>query len=296
MSSVLPVVAASALLLAAVLLVVPGGVRGRLRVVARPVGVGHAGSATTVPRLLGARRRPGAARRSTTSLFGVVLLVAAVLAVAVAGPVGGGAVLAYGIAGRRAYSRRSRARADDTIRALGAVALAGLADDLRAGRTPLAALHAAVAALERGPVTPPVATALAAIRSAVVRHPPGDVVAALRAVPGPLAPALHRLAAAWTLTDCGIPLAEVVGQLDVELRRLGRMRERAAARTASARTTARLVAGLPILGLGLGQLLGAQPYAVLTGTTAGAACAAVAIALHLTGFWLADRLGRVVVE
>ncbi|MFB9322607.1 hypothetical protein [Cryptosporangium minutisporangium] len=304
MNGLLPLIAALALVLAAALLAAPGGVRGRLRVVARPAGTLGTAASTgltrpdgqPVTRLLGTARRSRSMRRLTTPAVAALVLIAAVCITALAGPVGGAAAAAYGLAGRRAYARRERARAEDALRALGAVALAGLADDLRAGRTQLAALHAAGIELERGPVTPSVVASLAAVRSAVVQHPPGDVVAALRAVPGPLAPALQRLAAAWTLTDCGIPLAEVVGQLDVELRRLRRLRERAAAQTASARTTARLVAGLPVLGLGVGHLLGAQPYTVLTGTTAGAACAAVAVTLHLTGFWLAARLGRAAVE
>jgi tight adherence protein B len=223
-----------------------------------------------------------------------LLVLAAVPTAAAVGPVVAGAALAYGLAGRRALRQRAAVKADDALRALGAVALAGLADDLRAGRTPSAALHAAIVTVEDGPVTAPVATALATARIAVVRHPFGDVPALLRAVPGPLEPAFRRLAAAWTLADCGIPLADVVGQLEVELRRLRRLSERAAVHTASARTTARLVAGLPVLGLGIGQLLGASPVAVLTRTPGGAACAGAAVALHLIGFALARRLSRVV--
>jgi len=293
MTSLLPLAAATALMLAAAVLATPGGVRGRLRVVARSV-PGERGP-SPVGRLLGARNRSSLPRRPSGRLAAPGMLLGAVLVTVPAGPVVGGAALAYALAARRALRRRATLRAEEALRALGAVALSGLADDLRAGRTPSAALQAAVATLE-GAADGPVAAALKAVRSALVRHPSGDVAAALRAVPGPLAPALRRLAAAWTLTDCGIPLADVVGQLDVELRRLRRLGERAAVQTASARTTARLVAGLPVLGLGVGQLLGARPYTVLTETTAGATCAAAAVALHLLGFALASRLSRVVVE
>lgn len=299
MSDVLPLAAASALVAAAALLAAPGGVRGRLRVVARPTGVGGGHGTPPAPRLLGAgpgrllRNRPRG-RVGVPVLLLAVLLAAGLLVAVVAGPVVAGAALAYGLAGRRALRRRAETRAEDALRALGAVALAGLADDLRAGRTPSVALHAALVALEAGPVTAPVASALATVRTAVVRQPPGAVTAALREVPGPLAPAFRRLAAAWTLTDCGIPLADVVGQLDVELRRLRRLSDRAAAHTASARTTARLVAGLPLLGVGIGQLLGAAPAAVLTETRGGAACAVAAVVLHLVGFALTGRLSRVV--
>jgi tight adherence protein B len=314
MTGALPLVAASTLVTAAVVLAVPIGARGRLRMVARPVvdpggaGDAHQGrgdapdgaavprgqNSTPVVRLLGAGNRPVLPTRIRGRVAVPMLVLAALLTAVAVGPVVAGVGLAYGLAGRRALRRRAASRADDALRVLCAVALAGLADDLRAGRTPSAALHAAIVAVENGPVTGPVASALAAVRIAVVRHPAGEVPTALRAVPGPLEPAFRRLAAAWTLTDCGIPLADVVGELDVELRRLRRLSERAAVHIASARTTARLVAGLPVLGLGVGQLLGAGPVAVLTETPGGAACAAAAVTLHLVGFSLARRLSRVV--
>jgi tight adherence protein B len=78
------------------------------------------------------------------------------------------------------------------------------------------------------------------------------------------------------------------------LRQHRRAADRAEAHTASARMTARLVAFLPIFGLAIGQLLGAHPFAVLTGRPVGAVCAVAAIALHLAGFAWASRLGRVV--
>ncbi|MFI5955591.1 hypothetical protein [Cryptosporangium sp. NPDC051539] len=273
------------------------GVRGRARI----TGVGPGVDGARLPgagRLLGAGRlREGDRVRSRRWRRAVVLAVAVPVGAAglavVGGPVLVGAALAYGTAGWLALRRRALSRAEDALRAAAAVALAGLADDLRAGATPHAALHTALTALNRVPAPARVTSALVAVRRAVVRHPAGDVVAALRAVPGPLGPAFGRLAAAWALTDSGIPLADVVARLDVELRGMRRVAERAAAQTASARATARLVAGLPVVGLGVGELLGARPLIVLTETVAGAACAAAAVALHLIGFALASRLSRV---
>lgn len=263
----------------------PAGARARLRLVVRPA------AAVADPSLGPA---PAPRRRA-----GLVLVAAAlsglILAAALAGPVGVVAAAGYGVAGRRALRQRARNRADAAARDAGTVALAGLADDLRAGQTPIAALHTAVHALERDPAIAPVSAALAATRVGLAGSTgaAGDVVGALRAVPGPLAPAFGRLASAWALTDSGIPLAEVVDRLDVELRLQRRAAERAEAHTASARTTARLVACLPVLGLGIGQVLGADPFAVLTQTRAGAACAVAAMLLHLVGFGWASRLGRV---
>lgn len=286
-------VAALAVVFAAVTMATPISVRGRLRVVASPGGV----AAAPGQRLLGVGRATVARPRVPAAAAGVALLLGTSLTVVVAGVVGGLAALAYGGAGWLALRRRAQARAATAVRAAGAVALAGLADDLRAGLTPHAALHTAVLAIERGPLNDEVRAALAAVRTGATRAGagPDDVVRALRAVSGPLAPALRRLAAAWALTDSGIPLADVVDRLDVELRLQRRAADRAEAHTASARMTARLVAGLPLVGLGIGQLLGAQPLTVLTGTPAGAVCALVAVALHLAGFAVTGRLGRVAV-
>ena len=330
MSAVVRVAGAAALGLAAATAVAPNGARARLRLAVRPVG------AAAAARPARATRRPTlAASRPVGAILVVAALVSAlVLTGTLAGPVGVLAVTAYGAAGWWALRKRTRARADAATRAAGAVALAGLADDLRAGQTPLTALHTAMLALEPDPAIVPVRAALAAARVGLVRTPnstgpsrpgssphgarrsggahsssgagslrgegsssgegaDGDLVGALRAVTGPLAPALRRLAAAWALTDIGIPLAEVVDRLDVELRLQRRAADRAEAHTASARMTARLVACLPVLGLGIGQLLGASPFEVLTRERAGAACAVVAIVLHLVGFAWASRLGRV---
>jgi tight adherence protein B len=312
-SGVVRLAGAAALGLAAATAVAPNAARSRLRLVVRPAGAAAAARSSKATR--GSARAVG--RPVGAALVVAAVVSALVLAGALAGPVGVLAVTAYGAAGWWALRKRARARADAATRAAGAVALAGLADDLRAGQTPLTALHTAMLALEPEPAIAPVRAALAAARVGLVRTPhpsgssrsgassgwphssggegaDGDLVGALRAVSGPLAPALRRLAAAWALTDIGIPLAEVVDRLDVELRLQRRAADRVEAHTASARMTARLVACLPVLGLGIGQLLGASPFEVLTRERAGAACAAVAIVLHLVGFAWASRLGRVV--
>jgi tight adherence protein B len=201
------------------------------------------------------------------------------------GPVGAALLAAYAAAGVRAGCRRRRAREDADVRAAGADALAGLADDVRAGLPPSAALGAALDGLAE---QPGVRASLSTLDAA------GDVVPALRAVAGPLAPAMGRLAAAWALTDAGVPLADVVDRLDEELRAAARAAERMAAQTASARATARLVAALPVVGLAIGAALGADPVRVLTGTVPGAACAVAAAVLHLVGFAWAGRIATAV--
>lgn len=198
------------------------------------------------------------------------------------GAVGATVIAAYAAGGTLAAVRGRRERGAEAARLRCAEALAGLADDLRAGRPPLVALRAALSPLG----------ALPGVAAVLARIDAEGTASALRAARGPLAPALHRLAAAWALTDAGIPLAEVVDRLDEEMRADRQAARRAAVRTASARTTARLVAGLPVVGLAMGQALGADPLRVLTGTPAGAACAVAATALHLLGFAWAGRIAR----
>jgi tight adherence protein B len=59
---------------------------------------------------------------------------------------------------------------------------------------------------------------------------------------------------------------------------------------ASARATARLLAVLPLLGLGLGSGLGGDPVQVLTRTLPGAVCLAAGTALALAGLAWVDAI------
>ena len=56
------------------------------------------------------------------------------------------------------------------------------------------------------------------------------------------------------------------------------------------RSTARLLAVLPLLGVGLGTVLGADPVHVLTRTPLGLGCLAAGLALDGAGLALTDRL------
>jgi tight adherence protein B len=100
--------------------------------------------------------------------------------------------------------------------------------------------------------------------------------------PGPLA---------WMALACdvshftGAPLAEVLDGIAVSLRaELEAAREREAA-LAGPRTTATVLAWLPLAGVGLGLLTGADAVSALVTTTAGRMCLALAVA-----FWVAGRV------
>ncbi len=139
----------------------------------------------------------------------------------------------------------------------------------------------------------------AAVRAAADAAQRGDEVApvlraAAHAPPAasPSAPLL-ALAAAWQVAErSGAPPADV---LDRIAHALAADREQALA-TASAlagpRSTAAVLAALPLGGLGLGVLLGLDPLAVLLGTPAGRLSGAVGVGCGLTGWWWTRRLVR----
>ncbi len=222
-----------------------------------------------------------------------IMLVA--VAGAVAGGLAGGLVAAFAAGawcgiGARAVARRTQARAEAAANQAGLDAVAGLADDLRAGRTAQQALAAATATIEPA-VDEPARQTLLAVAAAASSG--AELPAALAAVRHPgLAPIFARLAAVWRLSDAGVPLAELLDSLEAELRAYRRASERAAAQLAAARTTATLLAGLPLVGFALGGALGVDPLAIVLHTVPGGACAVLAIVLQLAGLAWTERLGR----
>ena len=59
---------------------------------------------------------------------------------------------------------------------------------------------------------------------------------------------------------------------------------------AGPRATAMVLAGLPLLGLGLGQLMGAAPLAVLLGTPLGSILLVLGVGLAAAGVLWADAI------
>jgi tight adherence protein B len=230
---------------------------------------------------------------------GPALVVLAGGAAAIAGLIAGGPVAAlagalYGGAGARALIRRRHDQARNAAQQAGLDAVTGLADDLRAGRTPAQALSAAVTAIAPA-VDEPTRRALRAVAGAAETGV--ELVPAMQVVRHPgLAPIFGRLAAVWQLNDAGVPLAELLDSLDAELRAHRRATDRAIAQLAAARTTARLLGGLPLLGLVLGVALGVDPIAVVLHTAPGGVCAVVALLLQGAGSVWTERLGRTAVR
>jgi tight adherence protein B len=87
-------------------------------------------------------------------------------------------------------------------------------------------------------------------------------------------------------------LAVAVDRLEEALRTDQACREEVDAELEGARATALLLAGLPVLGLGLGSGLGGDPLHVLLRTPVGWVCLCVGVALELAGLWWTGRIVR----
>ncbi|WP_263167093.1 type II secretion system F family protein [Streptomyces sp. SCSIO ZS0520] len=183
--------------------------------------------------------------------------------------------------------RASAARARRERGAEAVVALCGVfAGEVRAGRQPPGALL--LAARETGGLGAARAPVIAAARFG------GDVPAALRtAARQEGAEGLLGLAACWRVAvDRGAGLAAGVQRLERALREERAQRAELRAQLAGARSTAVLLAGLPVMGLLLGSALGARPLDVLLHRPAGLACLAVGVSLEAAGLWWALRIVR----
>lgn len=103
--------------------------------------------------------------------------------------------------------------------------------------------------------------------------------------------ALRALHAAWSLSeDVGAPLAEVLRTVAAGIRQDVEVEADIETALAAPRSTARLLAVLPLAGLGLGELIGAHPFAMLVHTGIGRVCAVLGLALTAAGQWWTRRL------
>lgn len=194
---------------------------------------------------------------------------------------------AVGVPVLRRVRRARGARQAREERGEAVIALCGaLAGEVRAGRQPGEALLRA--ARDSAGLAEAQAAVLAAARFG------GDVPGALaEAARRPGADGLSGLAACWRVAvDRGAGLAAGLDRLEAALRAERDQRADLRAQLAGARSTAVLLAGLPVLGLLLGVALGARPLHVLLHTGAGLACLVVGGVLEAAGLWWAMRIVR----
>jgi tight adherence protein B len=157
--------------------------------------------------------------------------------------------------------------------------LAALSADLRSGRSLDAAVAAAVAAC---PDQESGAALARAVRAGAVDPSMSD---------GDMAEAMGRVAAGVRLSNrTGCSLAAVVTAVEDDLRARHRQRLELRSATAGPRASALLLAGLPVLGLAMGNGLGAAPWQVLTTTATGQLLLIAGVGLELAGIAWTRRL------
>ncbi len=178
--------------------------------------------------------------------------------------------------------RATRRRA--ACRAAAVELTAALAAELRAGQSVRPALERAAQSAP-GTVCP---RAVGAARLG------GDVPSALRRDCDEQGlPVLRSLAALWQVGEqSGAGLAEAADRLAAAEAAGESVRRELSTQLAGPRATARVLAGLPILGLLLGSGLGASPIRWLTGTPWGLLILVAGCALEVAGIWWTSRLTR----
>jgi tight adherence protein B len=252
----------AALALASALVMIPSGSRRRLETIG----------------LLAHARRP----------FPVLPCAAAVAAVlAVVLPVS--VVAACSVVGVTMWMRRTR-QVRVRRRAAESAALQGALDvlvgELRVGAHPVAAFRVAATEVD-GAVA-------ASLRAVAARARLGaDVAAGLHSVArsSPVPAHWERLAVCWQLAqNHGLAIATLMQTAQRDIVERGRFSAKVDAGMTGARTTAAVLAGLPLLGVGLGQLIGAEPVRFLLSGGIGGWLLVVGVVLACGGLLWADHI------
>lgn len=213
------------------------------------------------------------------------------------------AVLAAGavLPAIRLRRRRRRTRAREQRR-LAVVALcAALAGELRTGATPQQAAELVggelvggqleAGALGRSATRP--ALLDGTVLLAAVRYGGSVPEAFLTIAAAPGAEGAAGIAACWRVaSSSGAGLAAGLDRVAEGLRAEHALHETVRAELAGARSTAALLAALPLFGLLLGAGLGADPLRVLLHTTGGLACLALGALLECAGITWTARIAR----
>lgn len=226
---------------------------------------------------------PAAARRRLDPWWLVWAVPAAALLLFGAAPGAAAAMVAALIDGRRRRTRRDVEALRDAEALISALAVMGaeLSVGAPVARACRAAADELAAAGTGGPVGPELA------RMAARAELGGDPGAASAAGPGPV----RRLAQAWsTSLEFGLPMGEILAALRADLVARQDFAARTRAGLAGPRATAAVLAGLPLLGLVLGQAMGASPVRVLLQTGIGGALLVTGTALSVVGVLWAGRI------
>lgn len=173
-------------------------------------------------------------------------------------------------------SQRRKALNKQREQTLGAISV--LVSELKAGHAPEAAL------INVGPLVWPLA-----YRAAVAQS---DTVEALTLDSG-TRPELRSLAACWQVgLNNGAGLAASIAQLYLALRAQQEVRAHLEAELAGPRATAGTLGFLPVVGIGLGYMLGAQPLTWFLSGLFGVVTLIAGIGFTLLGLWWTARIAR----
>ena len=179
---------------------------------------------------------------------------------------------------RIAVRRRVAARA-----AALAAALRLLCAELEAGSSPASALAAAAE------IPGESRAAFVAAADAVARG--DDPLPLLRLHAPPDDAGFAALVAAWQVAaDTGTPLAAVLSRVDADVAAERAQARAVAISVAGPRSSAAMLAGLPLLGIGLGAAMGARPLDLLLGTPVGQMVLCAGVLLDVLGLLWTKRV------
>lgn len=251
----------------------------------------------TAPRPAQHRLRSRAAAGSKTPRMATWLLVpcGVALTLALGAVTSTGAVVAAAIMGatvemRRRNRRRRRTRGAEAAALRGALDV--LVGELRVGAHPVTAFN--VAADDTAGVV------ASALRTIAARARLGaDVVAGMLGVAQRSSLPAHweRLAVCWQLAQThGLAIGTLMQTAQRDLVERQRFSSRVDAGMAGARTTAAVLAGLPAVGIALGQLIGADPLGFLLAGGFGEWLLILGVLLACAGLLWCDRITGAVVK
>jgi len=235
------------------------------------------------PRRLGSWPPPRRTRRMGVLAGWVVAATTIVVLAPIAASVAA-AVVAASITLRCRDSRQRDRRAKEAA-ALQA-ALGTLVGELRVGAHPVVAFERAATEVD--------GTVADALRAVAARARLGaDVSSGLHsaALQSTVPQYWKRLSATWLLAQTrGLAIVALIRAAEQDVVERERFNAGVTAGMAGARATATILAGLPVLGVGLGHLIGAQPLRFLLSGGVGGWCLVIGVTLACAGLWWSDRI------